>query len=281
MNQNPTRALLTWDNYLPEVPLYDVWTENLGVPIHETYFVPDLRTIEVGHWDEMGCNAAFIKLKDFPPSTKMRVAEIPPAAVLPEYKLSVDDIMYVLSGQGPCTVWGVDGKQHTFEWGPRSVFLMPRNYRYQLANARGHEPARIFHFNYLPLGMMMIPNVKWFFNNSALEPDVDLFGGEGSEDLFRSQVRARRKEPHGLRLGRLPQEKERAGRAADARESHGDALAGGQYVHAARPLVPPAYERARPAAPLSHLSSRAPSPAALQRRQRPLRRGAPDHSPDV
>lgn len=174
-----TQSLLTWDNFLPEVPLYDVWTETLGVPIHETYFVQDLRTVEVGPWEEMECNAAYIKLKDFPPTTEMRVTEIPPAAKLPVFKFSVDDIIYVLSGRGLATVWGVDGKENTFEWGPRSLFLIPRNYKYQLANAQGHEPARLYHFNYLPLAMSIIPNVKYFFNNPALEPDCDIFGGEG------------------------------------------------------------------------------------------------------
>lgn len=167
-----------WSNFLPEVPLYDTWTESLGVPIHEIFFVQDLRTIEVGPWEEMECNVAFVKLRDFPPTTEMRVTEIPPAATLPKMKFAVDNIIYVLSGRGLATVSG-HGQSASFEWQPHSLFLVPRNYAYQLTNAQGHQPARLFEFNYLPLGMMIVPNVKWFWNNPALEPDVDIFGGEG------------------------------------------------------------------------------------------------------
>ena len=86
----------------------------------------------------------------------------------------------MVAGQGLTTIWGTDSvKKHTFEWQPRSVFFVPRNYTYQLANAQGHQPARLLHYNYLPMAMSITPNPSFFFDNPALEPDVDLFAADG------------------------------------------------------------------------------------------------------
>ena len=168
-----------WGAYWAMVPRYENWIESLGIPIHRTYFVEDLRTIEVGPWEERECNAAVVILEGNKDFMETRVTEIPPGATLPPLKFSLDDIIYVLSGQGMTTVWDREGGvKRTFEWQPHSLFFIPRNYTYQLGNARGHEPARLLHYNYLPMAMSIIPDPEFFFNNPALEPSVDIMGGE-------------------------------------------------------------------------------------------------------
>ena len=42
---------------------YDLWTKSTGLPIHEGYFAEDVRTIDLGWWEERECYAAFLKLK--------------------------------------------------------------------------------------------------------------------------------------------------------------------------------------------------------------------------
>ena len=44
------------------VPRYERWIESLGIPIHRSYFIDDLRTIEVGPWEERECDAAIVVL---------------------------------------------------------------------------------------------------------------------------------------------------------------------------------------------------------------------------
>jgi hypothetical protein len=39
---------------------YDYWMESSGVPIHKGFFVDDLRTVELGWWEERQCLSAFI-----------------------------------------------------------------------------------------------------------------------------------------------------------------------------------------------------------------------------
>ena len=46
--RNPAGAFGIWDR----------WVASTGVPVHEGYFVPDMRTIELGWWEERKCNAA-------------------------------------------------------------------------------------------------------------------------------------------------------------------------------------------------------------------------------
>src|SRR5438093_12906410 len=41
---------------------YDRWMESTGIPIHRGYFIQDLRTVELGWWEERGCEAAFVQL---------------------------------------------------------------------------------------------------------------------------------------------------------------------------------------------------------------------------
>jgi len=103
-------------------------------------------------------------------------------------KFSLDELVYVLEGQGLTTVWSPDGtQQKTFEWQPYSLFLLPRNYTCQISNAQGHRPCRLLHLNALPLAMSVIPEPEHFFDNAHTGPDYDLFGAESAD--FYSEAR--------------------------------------------------------------------------------------------
>ncbi len=161
------------------VPRYESWIQSLGVPVHRGYYIEDLREIPVGRWDQMGCNAAFVVLEGNKDLMETRVTEISPGSTMPPLKFSLDDIIYVLSGRGLTTLWdAAGGPRKSFEWGPHSLFFIPRNFTYRLANAQGHQPARLFHYNYLPMAMSIIPEPEYFFNNPALQPSMDRSGGE-------------------------------------------------------------------------------------------------------
>lgn len=57
---------------------YDHWMESVGIPIHRGFFIQDLRTVELGWWDERQCNAAFIQLTGQEGITSAIVMEIAP-----------------------------------------------------------------------------------------------------------------------------------------------------------------------------------------------------------
>ena len=150
---------------------YDRWVDSLGIPLHTGFFIEDLRTVSLAPWEERECNAAFIQLSGQEGVSEARVSEIPPGATLPPLKMGVDEAIYVVDGQGLATVWPDESApKATFEWATRSLFLIPRNYTYQLSNARGSQPARVLHYNYLPLAMSMVQEPEFFINNQAIRP---------------------------------------------------------------------------------------------------------------
>ena len=97
------------DSVPPELEVkeytYDDWMASTGVPIHRGYFIRDLRTVELGWWEERGCESAFIQLVGQEGVTSAMVQEIPPGETLPPLKFALDELVYVLQGHGVTTVW--------------------------------------------------------------------------------------------------------------------------------------------------------------------------------
>src|SRR5919202_4950730 len=90
--QSSEQPAVTWN--IPSA--YGQWVESLGVPVHRGYFVQDLRTLELGRWDERECNAAFLLLAGQEGVSEARVTELPPGATLPTLKMAVDEVVYVV-----------------------------------------------------------------------------------------------------------------------------------------------------------------------------------------
>ncbi len=145
---------------------YDRWMESIGIPIHRGYFIEDLRTVELGWWDERQCNAAFIQLTGQEGITSAIVMEIAPGKSLPPMKFALDELIYVLQGQGVGTVWRADdAPKKTFEWQGRSLFHVASNSTLQLGNMRGDKPVRLLRYSYLPLATSLVTDPQFFFNN--------------------------------------------------------------------------------------------------------------------
>ncbi|MBI4493437.1 MAG: cupin domain-containing protein [Chloroflexi bacterium] len=150
---------------------YDRWIESVGVPIHRGFYISDLRTLELGRWEARGCDAAFIQLAGQEGVSEAQVTEIPPGETLPPLKLALDECVYVVEGRGLTTVWGAHGaSKRSFEWQKHSMFILPHNCFHQFSNMQGNRPVRLLHYNYLPLGMSVIQDPRFFFNNPYESP---------------------------------------------------------------------------------------------------------------
>lgn len=168
---------------LPDVEVkaytYDRWMESVGIPIHRGYYIKDLRTVELGWWDERQCNAAFIQLMGQEGITSATVMEIPAGKTLPPVRFALDELLYVLQGRGVTTVWAADrAPKKTFEWQDRSLFQIPHNYFQQLGNMRGDKPARVLRYSYLPLATSLITEPRFYFGNPFQGEDPLGRGGE-------------------------------------------------------------------------------------------------------
>ena len=144
---------------------YDHWMHSVGLPVHKGYFIADTRTMELGDWPERGCQAAFIQLAGQEGVSEARVSEIAPGASTKPIKLAMDEVVYVLQGRGITSVWAGGGERRTFEWHPRSMFVIPHNAHHEFHNMQGNQAVRLLHYNYLPLAMSAINDPGFFFNN--------------------------------------------------------------------------------------------------------------------
>ena len=154
--------------------VYDEWIEGLDVPVHRGFFIPDARAVELGRWEDRGCDTAFIQLAGQEGVSEARVTEIPPGETLPPYKMSIDEVVYVLSGRGATAVWKeTGGVKQTFEWQHHALFLVPANHHRAFSNMQGNAPVRLLHYSYLPLALSVMPDPGFFLDNPYLGDDPD------------------------------------------------------------------------------------------------------------
>ncbi len=151
---------------------YDEWMESIGIPIHKGFYIEDLRTMELGWWNERQCRAAFIQLMGQEGISSARITEIAPGTTLPPLKFALDEIVYVVEGMGLTTIWAGNGMpKKIFEWQKFSMFMLPRNYWHQLSNMHGDKPVRLLQYSYMPLIMSGIRNHDFLFNNPYQNAD--------------------------------------------------------------------------------------------------------------
>ncbi|MGH7772028.1 MAG: cupin domain-containing protein, partial [Candidatus Binatia bacterium] len=144
------------------------------------------KTVEVAPWDLKGGLGAFIVLDGTGGVNDAYVCEIPPGGKLKPQKHLYEEMVYVAKGHGATTVWQKEGKKHTFEWGPGSLFAIPLNSRYQHFNGSGSEPARYFAVTNSSFMMNLFHNLDFIFGDEfaftdRFDPNTeDYFGGKGT-----------------------------------------------------------------------------------------------------
>ena len=160
------------------------WTKKEGIPIHADFGI-DLLTAETGSWPRLGdgCKGAFAHVHGRGDWMTVFLLEIPPGGKSAPQQHLYDEVFYVLSGHGNMVVEMPDGRSHTFEWGPKSMFAPPLNARYRIFNGSGQEPARIASANDMVLIMNMFHNEALIFDNPFPFPEregqASFYTGEG------------------------------------------------------------------------------------------------------
>ena len=69
------------------------------------------------------------------------------------------------------TVTAADGRKHTFEWGPKSLFSVPLNSKYRHFNGSGREPARLAATNNLTWLMNLFRTESFIYDNAHQFPE--------------------------------------------------------------------------------------------------------------
>ena len=91
-------------SYVRRPVFYDQWMETQGIPIYRDYYIEDGRTIELGHWEARGHDAAFLQLAGQEGVSEARISEIKPGATIKPYKFALEEEVYVLQGRGVATI---------------------------------------------------------------------------------------------------------------------------------------------------------------------------------
>lgn len=149
------------------------WAERQGLSIVEDFAV-DLLGVQTDPWDRLGARAAFVHLAGRGDWTNIVVVEIDPSRTTDLQQHVYEEVVYVLTGHGSTVVEDPDGTQHSFEWGPHSLFGLPLNARYRHFNTSGSEPVRLASVTSLPLMFNAFHQEAFVFDNPW--PFAERFG---------------------------------------------------------------------------------------------------------
>ncbi|MGH9108478.1 MAG: cupin domain-containing protein [Acidimicrobiales bacterium] len=159
------------------------WSRDQKIPVIEDFAV-DLLTVETSPWNRIGAPAALVHLIGRGDWANVMVVELPPGAATQPQQHLYEEVVYVLSGHGNTVIEDAHGRQHSFEWGPRSLFGLPLNARYRYFNASGSEPARLASITSLPLMLNVFHDEEFIFDNpgefESRFGDDRRFRGEGT-----------------------------------------------------------------------------------------------------
>ncbi|MBI4526515.1 MAG: cupin domain-containing protein [Deltaproteobacteria bacterium] len=167
------------------VDTYNDWQLAQKIPINTGFFVEDLRKVELAPWELKGGLGAFINLDGTGGTNDAYICEIPPGKHLKPQKHVFEEMVFILEGHGATTVWQKQGKKHSFEWHPGSLFAIPLNAWYQHFNGQGDSPARYLAVTNAPVVINLFHNLDFVFENDfafvdRFSPDEeDYFSGKG------------------------------------------------------------------------------------------------------
>jgi uncharacterized RmlC-like cupin family protein len=161
---------------------YLAWVERESVPVTEDFGI-DLFKVPVKKWPRFGVDGGIAHLKGRGDFVSIFVLDLGPGEATEPQKHLYEEVIYVLSGHGSTTVETTDGRRHSFEWGPKSLFALPLNARYRHFNSSGREQARLACTNNLCMMLNLFHNEEFVFNNAYQFPEREgaqkFFSGEG------------------------------------------------------------------------------------------------------
>ena len=109
---------------------YDHWRDAQKIPVHRSFYIEDLTTLETELWSDLGARAAFVELDGAGDNTAAYVVNLAADETTSWRKHTWEEIVYVASGQGLTEVRGPKGVS-VARWGPGAVFPVPLNQSYR------------------------------------------------------------------------------------------------------------------------------------------------------
>jgi mannose-6-phosphate isomerase-like protein (cupin superfamily) len=170
---------------------YEDWLEEEGVLVHTTFYIPDMKEIEVGPWKRKGGQGAVCHIDNAHMPNDLHVVDIDPGGKSePEHHM-YEINFYIVSGRGATTVWMDEKSKQTFEWKEGSLFTVPLNSWYQHFNGSGDEKVRYIATTNAPPMMRLFRDKSFMFDNdfmfrSRYSDDEEYFSGNG--ELYNKRI---------------------------------------------------------------------------------------------
>ena len=170
---------------------YEDWLEDEGVLVHKTYYVPQMKDIEVAPWPRKGGDGAVVHIDNALMPNDLHVVDIKPGGKSePEHHM-YEINFYIVEGRGATTVWMDEKSKQTFEWKEGSLFTVPLNAWYQHFNGSGSEKVRYIATTNAPPMMRLFRDRDFMFNNDHMfrgrySDDETYFSGNGK--LFNHRI---------------------------------------------------------------------------------------------
>jgi uncharacterized RmlC-like cupin family protein len=162
------------------VDAYGDWIRDEGISVISDFSV-DLDTAAVQNWERFGAKGAVIKLVGGDDMVDLWLLEIASATSTNEMHHLFEAIVYVISGHGSTSI-SLAGREHHFEWGPKSMFAIPLNAVYRIFNTQGSRPARLAVVTSFPITMNLYHNAEFIFNNNFEFPERSTSNIEPGDD---------------------------------------------------------------------------------------------------
>jgi uncharacterized RmlC-like cupin family protein len=161
---------------------YLSWAHGEGVPVHLD-FGHDLLSLETGRWDRYDAKGCFAHTHGRGDFMANYLIEVEPGKRTAPVSHLYEAFVYVLEGYGVTKLWLANGQEQSFEWGPKSLFAIPLNTKYQIFNGSGRDAVRLSVTNDAPLTLNLYHNLDFVFNNPFQFPErigqPNQFTGEG------------------------------------------------------------------------------------------------------
>ena len=144
---------------------YQDWVEREGLTVFSDVgaYIPG---VETKPWPRYGVRGAAVHLTGKGDFANCFVIDIPAGGSTDPQRHLYEEVVYVIEGHGSTQVELPDGRTHSFEWQPRSMFAMPLNVKHRFFNGDGQKRAVLASVTDLPLTMMRYHDDDFIFNNT-------------------------------------------------------------------------------------------------------------------
>src|SRR5262249_26498650 len=162
-----------------------MWLKEEGIPVIGGWAVQDLKKVPLSPWPRTGGLGVYVNLTGSEEQTGAYICEVPVGQSLRAEKHMYEELIYIATGAGTCTVWGggADREKAPLEGPGASVFAPPLNTWHQFTNT-SNVPARFFALTSARVHMNLFHNKEFIFNNKFVFTDRfnsqrNYFNGDG------------------------------------------------------------------------------------------------------